>query len=386
MSHIDPYAGREQTKAKHFILKRYLQALAFKVLTISDITYVDGFSGPWKSNTEDFSDSSFMIALQVLQDAQRKIFERDGVRRKIKCFFSEIDTEAFRQLQTAVAPFNKPDEDFEVETFCGKFEEAVPQIKKAIGNSFALIFIDPTGWTGFAFEKIKEIFSSRLCEVLINFMYDHVNRFVASQDTATIASLDPILGGPGWRDRLDLSLPRGLAVEKLFRESLQSAGKFAYVISTKIDRNTVDRPHFFIAYATKNQKGLITFRQTEYEALREQARSRAAAKERRQEQRSNMTDMFSGHEADVQEETIDQIVEAQKTLASAHLLEILSNQNSLKFSRVVHILLQAFILRETNVKDICVDLEKENRIDKTWGRMNKKPKDSDLITLKAVNS
>src|ERR1700678_2085252 len=231
MADIDPYAGREQTKAKHFILKRYLQALAFKVLTISDITYVDGFSGPWKSQMEDFSDSSFMIALQVLQDAQRKIYERMGIRRRIHCFFSEIDSEAFKQLQTAVAPFHKPEIAFEVETYCGKFESAVPQIKKAVGNSFALIFVDPTGWTGFAFENIKEIFRPRMCEVLINFMYDHVNRFVASQDSATIASLNPMLGGPGWRDRLDNSLPRGLAVEKLFRDSLQQAGNFAYVIS-----------------------------------------------------------------------------------------------------------------------------------------------------------
>ena len=46
----DPYSGREQTQAKHFILRRYLQALAFKVLSFQDITYVDGFSGPWKTN------------------------------------------------------------------------------------------------------------------------------------------------------------------------------------------------------------------------------------------------------------------------------------------------------------------------------------------------
>jgi protein gp37 len=45
----DPYSDREQTKAKHFILKHYLQELAFKVLTFSDITYVDGFSGPWET-------------------------------------------------------------------------------------------------------------------------------------------------------------------------------------------------------------------------------------------------------------------------------------------------------------------------------------------------
>lgn len=67
----DPYSGREQTGTKHFILKRYLQALAFKVLTFSDLTYVDGFSGPWETKTEDFADSSFMIAITVLKDAQQ---------------------------------------------------------------------------------------------------------------------------------------------------------------------------------------------------------------------------------------------------------------------------------------------------------------------------
>jgi hypothetical protein len=78
----DPYSDREQTKAKHFILKRYLQALAFKVLRFYDITYVDGFSGPWKSQTEDFADSSFMIAISVLRDAQQQIASEIGKRQK----------------------------------------------------------------------------------------------------------------------------------------------------------------------------------------------------------------------------------------------------------------------------------------------------------------
>src|SRR6266481_5203596 len=74
------YPSSEQTRAKHFILKSYLQALAFKVLTFSDVTYVDGFSGPWETKTENFSDSSFMIAITVLQDAQKQILQRTGVR------------------------------------------------------------------------------------------------------------------------------------------------------------------------------------------------------------------------------------------------------------------------------------------------------------------
>jgi three-Cys-motif partner protein len=166
----DPYSDREQTKAKHFILRRYLQALAFKVLTFQDITYVDGFSGPWETKTENFSDSSFMIAISVLQDAQKQYLERTGVRRRIRCFFSESNPEGFAQLEAAVGRFRKPDEGFEVKTYCGKFEDAVSEIQTFIGSSFPLIFIDPTGWAGYPFDKIKPLFARPKCEVLINFM------------------------------------------------------------------------------------------------------------------------------------------------------------------------------------------------------------------------
>jgi three-Cys-motif partner protein len=135
----DPYSGREQTKAKHFILKRYLQALAFKVLRFYDITYVDGFSGPWETKTEDFLDSSFMIAISVLKDAQRKIQLQTGRRPKIRCFFSENNRQAYTKLATAIAPFHKPEEDFEIKTYCGEFEDAISEIQTFIGSSFPLV-------------------------------------------------------------------------------------------------------------------------------------------------------------------------------------------------------------------------------------------------------
>ena len=93
----DPYFDREQTKAKHFILRRYLQALAFKVLKFFDITYVDGFSGPWKTTTENFADSSFMIAIDALKDAQQKILTQTGKRPNIRCFFPENNREAYER-------------------------------------------------------------------------------------------------------------------------------------------------------------------------------------------------------------------------------------------------------------------------------------------------
>lgn len=135
------------------------------------------------------------IAIEVLKDAQQRIFEDTSVRRKIRCFFSEVNPRAYKDLAKAVAPYHRPQDNFEIVTFLGEFENAVPEIKKVIGSAFPLIFIDPTGWTRYAFQKIESIFESPKCEVLINFMYDFINRFVASQDEGIIATINPILGG-----------------------------------------------------------------------------------------------------------------------------------------------------------------------------------------------
>ena len=115
MTDAELYFGREQTKAKHFILKRYLQALAFKVLHFSDLTYVDGFSGPWETRQDDFADSSFMIAIDVLKDAQRRLTAM-GKRRRIKCFLCERDPDAYEKLVAAVGSHHQPEQNFEIET------------------------------------------------------------------------------------------------------------------------------------------------------------------------------------------------------------------------------------------------------------------------------
>jgi three-Cys-motif partner protein len=215
------YADREQTQAKHFILRGYLQELAFKVLRGWDLAFVDGFAGPWKSRTDDFSDTSFMIAINVLKDAQDKIAAQTGKRRKIRCFFSEKDAKAYEQMTAAVAKFNRPDEGFEIKTFHGEFVDTVDEVRKFVGQAFPLIFIDPTGWTEYPFTKIAPLFAPSKCEELINFMYGHISRFLAHPDEKIIASLDPILGGPGWQNRLDPDMKPGLAVEKLFRDTLK---------------------------------------------------------------------------------------------------------------------------------------------------------------------
>jgi restriction endonuclease Mrr len=115
--------------------------------------------------------------------------------------------------------------------------------------------------------------------------------------------------------------------------------------------------------------------------LREHAKGRADAKEKRREEQSGIADMFQGYHADVQEATIDTIVSEQKKLALDNLLAILQ-QGPLPFSKIVIRLLEAYMLRETNVKDICVELAATGKIERTWGGGNRKPSDDSLIKLK----
>ena len=71
------YWGHEQPLVKHIILQRYLVRLAVIVGSWAEaVTYVDCFSGPWENKSEDYSDTSFGIAVEELLKAQRKCTTR----------------------------------------------------------------------------------------------------------------------------------------------------------------------------------------------------------------------------------------------------------------------------------------------------------------------
>ncbi len=96
----DPYQGRTQTKAKHFILRRYLETLTYKLFASGyrELTYVDGFSGPWGSKTDTFADTSFMIAIDVLKNAHWQ-FRAKNKLKITKCFFVEKTRSPSRNLR-----------------------------------------------------------------------------------------------------------------------------------------------------------------------------------------------------------------------------------------------------------------------------------------------
>ena len=122
---IEPYDGREQSAAKHLILGSYLAVLALKIGQFrNDLTfnYVDGFSGPWDSKTEDLSDTSPSLALQRLLVARQQLAAR-GRSFTVRAFFVTRSKAGAEQLSNLRTRF--PDAEIEIVT--GSFEERIDE-------------------------------------------------------------------------------------------------------------------------------------------------------------------------------------------------------------------------------------------------------------------
>ncbi|HVR34240.1 MAG TPA: three-Cys-motif partner protein TcmP [Methylomirabilota bacterium] len=100
----DPYFEREQTRIKHLVVEKYLERFARIVgQWAGGILYIDGFSGPWNTVSDDFKDSSFAIALRELRAARDTVREKHRKELLIQCVFLEKDPVAFERLRDYAA-------------------------------------------------------------------------------------------------------------------------------------------------------------------------------------------------------------------------------------------------------------------------------------------
>ena len=287
------YEGREQTYVKHYILEHYLQVFALIIGSRWDtITYVDCFSGPWESRDPEYSDTSFAIALKAFR-AAREFHRGRGRDIKLRFLFLEKDALRFEALQAHLATIL----DVEIKPINKELESAVPEIlafthEGGVG-AFTFTFIDPTGWTGFALDTIAPLLEIRPSEVLINFMTEHIRRFINSEDETTRASFRPMYGDDVHEALRDLQgLDREEAAIRFYMKRLKQRGRFPYVGLAIVLKPEVEKTQFHLIYATRGDKGVEKFKEVERKAMEESAHVRADAKQRRAERSRGQQSMF----------------------------------------------------------------------------------------------
>lgn len=292
----ESYAGREQSAVKHLILKSYLEKLAYKVgfFRSGTLNYIDGFSGPWESQTADLSDTSPSLALQKLLEVRAGL-AKHGRQIDVRAFFVSPKREGAEQLRALQARFTSAT----IEVVEQTFEESLERARNFASEGrdpFTFIFIDHTGWTGFRLQEITPLLRQDHNEVLINFMTGHIIRFIDSPDSRYEASFDELFGGALDRDawRSLKGLDREDCIVETYCQRVAQAGKYRHCVSSVILNPTRNRSHFHLVYGTHSDEGLVTFRKVERDALEFQRNERADAQQRSRIERTGQTELFGG--------------------------------------------------------------------------------------------
>jgi len=355
MRSAEEYRGREQTYLKHFFLERYLERVAYNIgSAFPSFVYVDGFSGPWRSENEAFEDTSFMIAIRQLRAVRDGVRDQLGKDLKIRCLFIEKDPVSFASLKKAVEGVT----DLETKVLHGSFEDLVPDVVKFVGSSFSLVFIDPTGWTGFALSKITPILKLR-GEVLVNFMFNHINWLVEDQRPEQVASFHDLFGGPP----PDLSDPirREEVLVTHYAAALKKAGGFRHATFTRILWPLEDRTYFHLVYCTRNAKGLLEFRASEKKLFDEQHKVRAEALHAHEEQRTGQLALLTAAQKAPPQPFV---VERSRALQDGEALITarLTASQKVKYEDLRSEALELSLFWEKDLKDVLAKLRTAGRI------------------------
>ena len=240
------------TAKKHEILRRYFDAWLPIMASRNDrVVYIDGFAGPGKYSLGE--DGSPIVVLKAARD------HTYPMKAELVCIFVENDLERCKHLKNVLdemAP-TLPSR-IKYAAVHGRFDEHLTKTlnvieaqKKNLAPAF--VFIDPFGFSQTPFKTVAKVLGNSRCEVLVNFMYEEVNRFISLEEHAE--DFDKLFGTTEWRSVRNLSAPshRRKAIHDIYLRQLKTCAVHVHSFEMLNKGNSTD---YFLFFATNNLKGL----------------------------------------------------------------------------------------------------------------------------------
>lgn len=239
------------TEAKHEILRKYLDAwLPIMTRWNGKVLYIDGFAGPGEYIGGKCG--SPIIAIKAVLE------HKANIKSEIIMNFIEADKRRCEHLKQKVNSLKIPS-NIKTGCICAKFNETLTEIFKYIDEQKAriapaFVFIDPFGFTGIPFSLIKRIMQNERCEVLINFMYEEINRFI--KDKKLWPSLIETFGTDKWKEMISEKDPRKRVelLHAIYKEQLEKEAGIKFVRSFKMVN--VNKTDYFLFFGTNSLLGL----------------------------------------------------------------------------------------------------------------------------------
>jgi three-Cys-motif partner protein len=370
------YQGREQAFVKHYLLEKYLERLFHKTgRSFDTIVYVDGYSGPWQSQGQNFDDTSFGIALGALRKAKAS-WAANGRPVHVEAHLVEKSRTAYRELETIKAKYP----DIKIQTYLGDFRNLVGEIADQISTqAFSFILIDPKG-RRLNLQSLVPLIGRKNSEVLFNFMFEFINRAASMQVEVVSGGLDELIPVGGWRNRLQLARTakeRKQVLIDAFSASLAQFGGYDFVAETPILRPIKDRTLYSLIYATRKPVGLEVFRDCQVPALEEQSQIRGEAKVRNAVEKGQQEELFSSFNEMAPDDTLVSL-NGELTRAEDMLLALVpSSPASVSYGEIWPQVLTRHVVRKMHVGEIAARLKADGRIIfLDWPAKKRRPEDS----------
>lgn len=355
----ESYLGREQTWLKHRVLQEYVTSWAFKRLSSDGaevhLWYVDCFAGPWESKDLQRQDTSIAIGLKSLNAAADSWKGQERAVR-LHAAFIEKDSDAFRKLKDFVQEAKGV---VDVHLFEGTFGQHLGSIDALVGRDSAFFFVDPTGWDGADLAYIARLANRAGRDVLVNVMFDHINRFKDDERAFLRRQM---------RDFFGLSegdLPSGLSEEELmalYRERLKALAGVPWVLDLAVPVPTRNRTNFRLVVAGHHVKVVELFRMVEAKVMGIEASPVRVNARARPKPNEMALSLFDSLPAPKRDPHYSGQREAAMVGARESVLRELGGGGKLSFLELWPDILCAFHLTLTDLKRVVCAMEKERLI------------------------
>lgn len=296
---LEPYQDREHALVKHKLFQAYLERfLMILGRRVKKLAYIDAFAGPWKSQSPDYSDTSFGRAVRVLRSSQLALLKQFQVRPRLRAVFYEKDTEAFVEL-SAYADAQSAN-NLELKAKNEEFEKSVGKIAAWIErDEFAFILVDPKGYEGLIEPStLAVLLANNKVELLINYMWQFLNLATGHSGNAAHHANLVKMFGEGFEELLllppaekEYALIRRY-MQRLRQACTQQGDKRLRVISFPIEYADKKGTKYYLVYATHSATGLITFAQEMERASKHQGLLKAMVYAEIRERKTNNLDLF----------------------------------------------------------------------------------------------
>ena len=204
-------------------------------------------------------------------------------------------------------------------------------------------------------------------EVIVNFMFDFVNRFLEDPRPEIAETFNPLFGGPNWYSEVESRVRAGEAREDavldVYRSRFKKFGNFNHVTSTRILKPLADRSFFHLVYGTRHWKGLVEFRGVERKAIDVQEQVRDEAKITNRVQRTGQEDLFAKTGMKTESRTFESERNNNLQHGLAITRENLSRRGSMKYEAVLSHALELPLVWESDVQKWLQQMRQDRDIE-----------------------